>query len=28
LKRVANEYLTLDGRVVLHYLPKSAQPAE
>lgn len=28
LQRVANEYLTLDGRVVLHYLPKSAQPAE
>ncbi|KEO72009.1 M16 family metallopeptidase [Anditalea andensis] len=28
IKRVANEYLTLEGRVVLHYLPKSAQPAE
>lgn len=25
LQRVANEYLTLDGRVVLYYLPKSAQ---
>lgn len=28
LKRVANEYLTLDGRVVLYYLPKSAQPQD
>lgn len=28
LKRVANEYLDLEGRVVLYYLPKSAQPAE
>jgi len=28
IKRVANQYLTLDGRVVLHYLPKSAQPTE
>ena len=28
IKRVANQYLTLDGRVVLYYLPKSAQPAE
>ncbi|WP_143960217.1 hypothetical protein [Litoribacter populi] len=25
LKRVANEYLTMDGRVVLHYLPQSAE---
>ncbi|MDN3669565.1 pitrilysin family protein [Echinicola jeungdonensis] len=25
IQRVANKYLTLDGRVVLHYLPKSAQ---
>ncbi|MBS9523761.1 insulinase family protein [Litoribacter alkaliphilus] len=24
IQRVANEYLTLDGRVVLHYLPKPA----
>jgi zinc protease len=28
IKRVANEYMTLDGRVVLHYLPKSAEPAQ
>jgi len=28
LQRVANDYLTLDGRVILHYLPKSAQTAE
>jgi zinc protease len=28
LQRVANQYLTLDGRVVLYYLPKSAQGAE
>ncbi len=27
IQRVANKYLTLDGRVVLHYLPKSAQAA-
>ena len=26
IKRVANEYLTKNNRVVLHYLPKSAQP--
>lgn len=26
IKRVAQEYMTLDGRVVLHYLPKSAAP--
>ncbi|WP_242921721.1 M16 family metallopeptidase [Pontibacter liquoris] len=26
IKRVANQYLTKDNRVVLHYLPKSAQP--
>ncbi|WP_143959669.1 M16 family metallopeptidase [Litoribacter populi] len=28
IQRVANEYLTLDGRVVLHYLPKAAQSAQ
>lgn len=28
LQRVANEYLNLDGRVVLYYLPKSAQTTE
>ncbi|PSL03987.1 M16 family metallopeptidase [Cecembia rubra] len=28
LQRVANEYLNLDGRVVLYYLPKSAQASE
>ncbi|AWW31307.1 insulinase family protein [Echinicola strongylocentroti] len=28
LQRVAKKYLTLDGRVVLYYLPKSAQPQE
>ncbi|QDH79101.1 insulinase family protein [Echinicola soli] len=28
LKRVANKYLTLDGRVVLYYLPKSSQPQD
>jgi len=28
LQRVAKQYLNLDGRVVLYYLPKSAQPAE
>ncbi|WP_113926167.1 M16 family metallopeptidase [Cognataquiflexum aquatile] len=28
LKRVANQYLSLDGRVVLYYLPKSAQVPE
>ncbi|MBT0812278.1 insulinase family protein [Litoribacter ruber] len=28
IQRVANNYLTLDGRVVLHYLPKSAQQGE
>jgi predicted Zn-dependent peptidase len=28
IQRVANEYLDLTGRVVLYYLPKSAQPAE
>ncbi|WP_137402196.1 M16 family metallopeptidase [Echinicola rosea] len=28
LKRVANKYLTLDGRVVLYYLPKSTQPQD
>jgi len=28
IQRVANEYLTLDGRVVLHYMPKSAQQGE
>ncbi|UJP66613.1 M16 family metallopeptidase [Mongoliitalea daihaiensis] len=28
IQRVANEYLTLDGRVVLYYLPKSAQVEE
>ncbi|MFL0684700.1 MAG: M16 family metallopeptidase [Algoriphagus aquaeductus] len=27
IQRVAKEYLNLDGRVVLYYLPKSAQPA-
>lgn len=27
IQRVANEYLTLDGRVVLYYLPKSQQTA-
>ncbi|TDQ17659.1 putative Zn-dependent peptidase [Algoriphagus boseongensis] len=27
LQRVAKEYLNLNGRVVLYYLPKSAQPA-
>ncbi|QCR23883.1 pitrilysin family protein [Pontibacter sp. SGAir0037] len=26
IKRVANQYLTKENRVVLHYLPKSAQP--
>ncbi|WP_439880678.1 M16 family metallopeptidase [Pontibacter sp. MBLB2868] len=26
IKRVANEYLTKNNRVVLHYLPKSSQP--
>ncbi len=26
IQRVAKEYLSLDGRVVLYYLPKSAQP--
>jgi predicted Zn-dependent peptidase len=25
LQRVANKYLTKENRVVLHYLPKSAQ---
>lgn len=28
LQKVANKYLTLDGRVVLYYLPKSEQPQE
>ncbi|MCC9135805.1 M16 family metallopeptidase [Pontibacter silvestris] len=28
IKRVANEYLTKENRVVLHYLPKSAQPKQ
>lgn len=28
VQRVAKEYLDLSGRVVLYYLPKSAQPAE
>jgi len=28
LQRVAKEYLNLDGRVVLYYLPKAAQPTE
>jgi zinc protease len=28
LQRVAQEYLTLDGRVVLYYLPKSAETTE
>jgi predicted Zn-dependent peptidase len=28
LKRVANQYLNLDGRVVLYYMPKSAQAPE
>jgi len=28
IQRVAQEYMTLDARVVLHYLPKAAQPAE
>lgn len=28
IQRVANEYLNLDGRVVLYYLPKSAQTTE
>jgi predicted Zn-dependent peptidase len=28
IKRVANEYLSLNGRVVLYYLPKSAQVPE
>ncbi|MEX2592106.1 MAG: pitrilysin family protein [Anditalea sp.] len=28
IKRVANEFMTLDGRVVLYYLPKSAETAE
>lgn len=28
LQRVAKQYLNLEGRVVLYYLPKSAQPAE
>lgn len=27
IQRVAKEYMNLDGRVVLYYLPKSAQPA-
>lgn len=26
IQRVAREFMTLDGRVVLHYLPKSAEP--
>ncbi|WP_202923655.1 M16 family metallopeptidase [Pontibacter fetidus] len=28
IQRVANEYLTKNNRVVLHYLPKSAQPKQ
>ncbi len=28
IKRVANQYLTKENRVVLHYLPKSAQPKQ
>lgn len=28
LQRVANDYMNLDGRVVLYYLPKSAQTTE
>lgn len=28
IQRVAKEYMTLDARVVLHYLPKAAEPAE
>lgn len=28
IQRVANEYMTLDGRVVLYYLPKPAEPAQ
>ncbi|MER2998995.1 M16 family metallopeptidase [Pontibacter populi] len=28
IQRVAKEYLTKDNRVVLHYLPKSAQPKQ
>lgn len=28
LKRVANQYLSLDGRVVLYYMPKTAQVTE
>lgn len=27
IQRVAKEYMNLNGRVVLYYLPKSAQPA-
>ena len=28
IQRVAKEYLTKNNRVVLHYLPKSAQPKQ
>lgn len=28
IQRVARDYMTLDARVVLHYLPKSAEPQE
>jgi predicted Zn-dependent peptidase len=28
IQRVAKEYMTLDGRVVLYYLPKPAEPAQ
>jgi len=28
IKRVANEYLNLDGRVVLYYLPKPQETTE
>ncbi len=28
IKRVANQYLTKENRVVLHYLPKSAEPKQ
>ena len=28
IKRVANEYMTMDARVVLYYLPKTAEPAQ
>ena len=28
IQRVARDYMTLDGRVVLHYLPKSQEPAQ